>query len=393
MMKKIFLLIFLWISVFFNAQSSTFQITYNGITPQAKVAIDKAAEIWSNILVSDVPIKINLNWVNASSLGFLGVCVSNGAKDFPNAPLTDVWYPSCLADAYAGTDLNPNQTDMDIYLDSSRNWYFGTDGNGPGNQFDLVNVALHEICHGLGFYSIANIDFQGIGSFSLEIDPNTSLLASFPIPNLAGKPLIFDLFIENQQGDLLANTNMFLNPSLGLANQFTSNNLFFNGLNATSANNNIPPKLYAPTTFSFGSSVLHLDETDFAPHTDDAVMTPYSSPGEANHNPGPVTVGILQDLGWSIHPTFIINESEKEVLNFYPNPVKDAVCFSFKSNKKQFVELSIYDLQGRKVKTLLKEFIFNGFNTFNWNVDVNSGCYLVVLKSDDVFLSRKMIVK
>ena len=85
-MKKTFLLVFIWVAIFSSAQSSSFQISYNGATPQAKIAIDRAAEIWSNILVSNVPIKVNVNWINASSLGFLGVSISNGVKDFPNAP-------------------------------------------------------------------------------------------------------------------------------------------------------------------------------------------------------------------------------------------------------------------------------------------------------------------
>jgi large repetitive protein len=394
-MKYYFLLVLYSVVFSSTAQSSSFQITYNGATPQAKIAIDRAAEIWSNILVSSVPIKVNVNWVNATSLGFLGVSISNGVKDFPNAPFSDVWYPSSLADALAGTDLIPTETDMDVYLDSSRNWYFGIDGNGPGNQFDLVNVALHEFGHGLGFYSIANIDGAGIGSFSLVIDPSTSLLASFPIPNLAGKPLIFDLFVENLQGELLVDTNLFLNPSLGLANQFSSNNLFFNGLNAMNAHNNNRPKLYAPGAFSFGSSILHLDETAFSPHTNDAVMTPYCSPGESNLNPGPVTIGILQDLGWVINPTFIDEQIVKNShkLSIYPNPVSGNATLTYELNKNQHVNISIYNLQGQKITTLVDEKLSIG--VYNTQVVVNqlSGLYFVVQESLDRSSITKFMVK
>ncbi len=394
-MKKTFLLVFIWVAIFSNAQSSSFQISYNGVTPQAKTAIDRAADIWSNILVSNVPIKVNVNWINATSLGFLGVSISNGIKDFPNAPHSGVWYPSSLADAFAGVDLNPTETDMDVYLDSSRNWYFGIDGNGPGNQFDLVNVALHEFAHGLGFYSIANIDDQGIGSFSLVIDPATSLLASFPIPNLAGKPLIFDLFVENLQGELLIDSSSFLNPSLGLANQFTSNNLFFNGTNAMNAYNNVRPRLYAPSVFSFGSSVLHLDESSFAPHSEDALMTPNSSPSEANHIPGPVTIGVLQDLGWSISPTYIDENIAIKVddISIYPNPVFTNATMSYDLRKKQHVNVSIYNLQGKKITTLVDEVLSEG--SYNTELEINglNGLYLVVLESQHRKSVSKFLVK
>ncbi len=390
-MKNYVLLILCSVVFSSFAQSSHFQITYNGATPQAKTAIDRAAEIWENILISSVPIKVNVNWINASSLGFLGVSISNGVKDFSNTPNSDVWYPSSLANAFAGTDLNPLETDMDVYLDSSRNWYFGIDGNGPGNQFDLVNVALHEIGHGLGFYSIANIDNSGIGSFSLVIDPSTSLLASFPIPNLAGKPLIFDLFVENLQGDLLIDSTTFLNPSLGLTNQFTNGNLFFNGENAMNAYNNIRPKLYAPGNFSFGSSILHLDETTFSPHTEDAVMTPYCSPGESNHNPGPVTIGILQDLGWVINSTYVdeLILKNKERISIYPNPVSGNTSFTFELHKNQYVNISIYNLQGQKISTVVDDYMVKGLYVNTVEFNELSGLYLVVFNS----LSNRSITK
>ena len=134
-----------------NAQTASFNITYTGTSNQVEQAINKAADIWSNILISNVPIKLNITWGDASSLGVLGITISNGIKDFPNAPYSNVWYPSCLADAFAGYDLQPSDTDMDIFLDSSTDWYFGLDGNCPFWQHDLVSCALHEIGHGLGF--------------------------------------------------------------------------------------------------------------------------------------------------------------------------------------------------------------------------------------------------
>lgn len=394
-MKKYFLLL-LYSAVFTStAQSSSFQISYNGATPQAKIAIDKAAEIWSNILVSDVPIKVNVNWINATSLGFLGVSISNGVKDFPNAPHSGVWYPSSLADAIAGVDLNPTETDMDVYLDSSRNWYFGMDGNGPGNHFDLVNVALHELGHGLGFYSIANIDAPGIGSFSLVIDPVTSLLASFPLPNLAGQPLIFDLFVENLQGELLVDSNLFLNPSLGLANQFTSNNLFFNGSNAMNAYSNNRPKLYAPGVFSFGSSILHLDETSFPPHTSDAVMTPFCSPGESNHSPGPVTIGILQDLGWVVNSTNIEEKSVGKMydISVFPNPSNGFANLNYELAESQFVNISIYNIQGQKISTLVDQFQYKGEYDSQIEFNYHSGLYFVIFKSLNNTSIAKLLVK
>ena len=214
--------------------------------------MDKACSIWSNILVSNVPIKINFYWVDASPFGFLGLTLSNGVKDFQNAPINNVWYPTSLAKAIAGNDLGISEVDMDIYIDSTRNWYMGTDGNCPLNQYHLVKVLLHEIGHGIGFYSVANLDQNGVGSFSTIIDPIVNTLASFSVPTLNGEPLIYDLFLENLQGERLIDSLLYLNPSMALTAQFTGNSLYFNGLNAVNANNQSRPRLFAPST------ILHL---------------------------------------------------------------------------------------------------------------------------------------
>ncbi|MEA1897528.1 MAG: T9SS type A sorting domain-containing protein, partial [Bacteroidota bacterium] len=81
---------------------------------------------------------------------------------------------------------------------------------------------------------------------------------------------------------------------------------FFPGPVQMEQNNNHLVKLYAPATFDPGSSVYHLDEVQYSPPYADSVhalMTPFISKGEAIHNPGTVTMGMMADWGW-IH-TFI----------------------------------------------------------------------------------------
>ncbi len=40
---------------------------------------------------------------------------------------------------------------MYITYNSNFSWYYGTDGNPPSAQVDLMSVVLHEIAHGLNF--------------------------------------------------------------------------------------------------------------------------------------------------------------------------------------------------------------------------------------------------
>ncbi len=145
--------------------TASFSITYipNGGTDkwgetcytfpeEAKTAFNAAANIWSNILSSDVPITINACWADLGSSSTLG---SSGGgplhKDFTDATRSNTWYGGSLANALNGSDLDASKFDMHITYNRNFNWYYGTDGNTPSGQYDLVTVVLHEICHGLNF--------------------------------------------------------------------------------------------------------------------------------------------------------------------------------------------------------------------------------------------------
>lgn len=56
--------------------------------------------------------------------------------------------------------------------------------------------------------------------------------------------------------------------------------------------------MYAPGTWKPGSSYSHLDYDTFA-GTDNNMMVYAIGAGSANHNPGPITKGLLKDLGWA----------------------------------------------------------------------------------------------
>jgi hypothetical protein len=58
--------------------------------------------------------------------------------------------------------------------------------------------------------------------------------------------------------------------------------------------------LYAPASWSSGSSIAHLDETTFN-GTANALMTPFLNSAETYHNPGAVTRGIMKDMGWGVN--------------------------------------------------------------------------------------------
>jgi hypothetical protein len=262
----------------------------------AKTAYQAAANIWAETLQSAVPIRIRACWANfpGSTLGYAG----GGYlfQNFPNAPKASTWYAEPLANALSNTDQNATSYDIHITFNGNFPWYHGTDGNTPAGQYDLVSVVLHEIGHGLNLAGFMDY-VSGQGSYG----------------GGSGLPGIYDTFVKDGNGVPLLNTAVYTNPSIALGAALTSNNLWFDGTAAAAANGNQAVKLYAPSAWIPGSSYSHLDYATFA-NTDNKLMVYALSSGSSIHNPGNVTRGILQDLGWSVNS--LANDTTPDVFTF-----------------------------------------------------------------------------
>ena len=277
-----------------EAAASTISITYipNGGTdlwdepcytfPQAaKDVFEAAARIWENTLKSSVPITIRACWADlgsSSTLGYSGG--GNQYRDFSGAPRASTWYVESLANALHGSDLDPSKWDMHITYNQNFDWYYGTDGNTPATQMDLMTVVLHEICHGLNFSGLAEYS-GGYGRIGYG----------------SGSPNIYDVFMKDGAGTLLINYTDAYTGSTALGTALTSNDLWFHGSKAMAANGGPRVKMYAPSAWSGGSSYSHLDYQTFN-NTPNELMVYAVSSGESVHDPGVITNGLLQDLGW-----------------------------------------------------------------------------------------------
>jgi len=270
-----------------TATQATITVTYTGFTQQAEDAFQFAVDIWELQIASDITIEIEATFESLSPgvLGSAGPTILT--RDFTNAPVANTFYPIALANKLAETDLITTPVmglpthDINASFNSDfSSWYFGTDGNTPMGQYDFVSVVLHEIGHGLGFIGSDDVDSgTGEGSFN---DP----------------PFINDRFLENGSGvDLFDN---FTNPSTALGDELESDDVFWNGSSAIAANGGSPPKLYAPNPYEPGSSVSHWDESTFPAGNANSLMTPFIGSAEAIHDPGPLTSGLFEDIGWTL---------------------------------------------------------------------------------------------
>ena len=249
-------------------------VKFNNFPEWTKVQMQAAVDVWAANFESKVPIHIEATWGRSSSYSVLGSArPGNYFANFAGAPDPSLWYPSALANALAGRDLDGDNPEMIITVNSLADWYRGG-GVGPSkSEYDLQSVMLHEMAHGLGFLSTSNYDeFFGYGSID--------------------QPTPFDAYIQTGDGRRLSDLP---SPSLELGEALTSK-LVWSGANGIAANGGVKPLLHSPKKYEDGSSTSHLDENAFDNAGKNAVMSPNLAAGEVFHEPGPLLLAMMQDL-------------------------------------------------------------------------------------------------
>jgi hypothetical protein len=253
---------------------STFEVKYNNFPEWAKKEVQTSIDVWSANFKSSVVISVDASWGRSSSWGVLGSARPGSFfSAFSGAPDPSLWYPSALANALAGRDLDKKNPEIIIQVNSAAAWNSRGDGAPSSNEYDLQSVFLHELGHGLGFLSNDAYDpFFGLGSLD--------------------QPTPFDAYLQTSDGRRLADLPT---PSRELGTALTTS-LVWNGTLGIKANSGIKPKMYTPARYEAGSSTSHLDEATFSKAGLDSVMTPNLDPGEIFNEPGPLLLAMMEDM-------------------------------------------------------------------------------------------------
>ena len=274
--------------------AANISVNYTGFTPEAQAAFQRAVDIWSSLLITTVSIEIEANFTTfeEEEKDVLGLA---GPSTFFFNKITELFDPVALVSQFVGRDYDPGEPDLEVSMSDSSNWYYGLDGNPGENQFDFVSVVLHEIGHGLGFYDSFRDEEDGTSGYGWEVRGDES-----------GKlvPVLFDYFIldldtENEWRRLI-DEDEYTNPSIELAEAITGITLFWWGRKTRTANGGFyPVLLWAPEEYG-RSSVAHLDLYAYPHGTSNALMNPRQPRGNASHEPGPLMLAMLGDMGWTI---------------------------------------------------------------------------------------------
>ena len=259
---------------------SKFVVSYTGFPDWAKTEVQAAIDVWAANFSSSVPINVDASWGRSASWGVLGSArPSDFYSGFAGAPDPTLWYPSALANALAGKDLDKANSDIIIQVNSDADWNIRGDGSPTNTEYDLESVFLHEIAHGLGF---------------LSNDTYTPYFDNGGVTYVGSldEPTPFDAYLQTSDGSRFADLPT---PSEELANAQTSS-LVWAGPLGIAANSGIKPKMYTPSKYESGSSVSHLDEASFSKTGLDSVMTPNLDPGEIFKEPGPLLLAMMEDM-------------------------------------------------------------------------------------------------
>ena len=261
-----------------------------GITigEQRRLVLQRAAEIWGARLLSAVTIRVGANFDSLSCNPNSGTLGSAGPrtffKDFVGAPQASTWYAVALANALAGTDLDPFAVDIDARFNSdvgtagclsSGSWYHGLDGATPAGMFNLLNTVLHEMAHGLGFLS------------TVDLATGTRMNG------------LSDTYVRNLEDHRTGK----LYPAMSDAERLTASTgagqLHWVGTNVLAARSLLTlgassghVEMYAPNPAESGSSVSHWS-TGLWP---DESMEPFANSNSDRR----LTMELMRDIGWKV---------------------------------------------------------------------------------------------
>ncbi len=105
----------------------------------------------------------------------------------------------------------------------------------------------------------------------------------------------------------------------------------------------------------------------------------------------------LDDINVGVYEK-TLSDTQIELSQNYPNPFRDETTITFTLINNTKINLSIYNIEGRKIKTLKQGFLYKGIHIIKWNGKdengrrISKGTYFYQLKTSDKRIIKKMIL-
>ena len=247
-----------------------------------------AADYWEERIISDVPIRVGIQFNALFCSSFSATLGSAGPRgifrDFPNAPKPNVWFVGAVADSLTGSDLQSTRPDIEATFNSDidnnnncligTNWWLGIDSPAPSNTISLFDTVLHEIGHGLGVLSL--VSQTGV------LNGGRQDAYSYHLFDAETDTFWRDMDDAEREDSAINNGNLVWRGPNADANS--------DHIVAGKTNGHI--RIYAPNPYQPGSSVSHWD-TSLQP---DELMEPSATPTSDDRS----TIQLVKDVGWRI---------------------------------------------------------------------------------------------
>ena len=267
------------------------EVDFSSDFPQeAKDALRQAVSIWDSYLLIEVPVKIKALLADDAGENTIAYASSwVGCLD-------DYCVESSLMNQIKGWDADWKNPDFEIHISNSEDWHYGLDGDPPEGTLDLLSVILHEFAHGFGFSS-------GIYKEKGWEDAESPTAEHWELRG--GNTMHFDDYVWTRAH---GRASYIDSPSTDLYEAISNYKLFWGHSSMTNSRgeplrsitaNGGPIMLWADPDAN-RSGVSHLDRHAYPRKSPNGMMTPYIYYQEVHHDPGPVVLGMLHDLGWEL---------------------------------------------------------------------------------------------
>ncbi len=153
-----------------------------------------------------------------------------------------------------------------------------------------------------------------------------------------------------------------------------------------------------PVTFYLSDTIVPLGDNNYRL---DMMFLDDNSYGSSENGNGPADGGFIKYMALSFHATpnhDVTGVKPSTLKQNYPNPFNPSTTIEFNLQQPSKVDLSIYNIKGQLVKTLVKEVKESGNHKITWNgVDnnnnsVSSGVYFYKLSTAQHSEMKKMIL-
>jgi len=263
--------------------------------------------------------------------------------------------------------------------------------------------------HGEGDFVFENLTFWNLGEqFNWIRHFPAEITQTYVYDHMTGYKLSTDVgdnkeIFGNSDAETEAALNITLKNSI-LHTQVSDNegSLKFNnttGRNTITTNNNV--LFNVKPIVDGGGSITHTDNQEVDPMFADPDNGDFTVMNTALHSAAD-DGEIIGALYW--HPDYVddfadlVSVDDIEVLKVnlkaFPNPFTNNTNLSFHLEESTRVQVNMYDLMGKQVKTVLNENMLSGYHQLEVPTQqLVPGIYLIQFVSDGIIITRKVVKK